>query len=77
MNNGSVRKRVDLDGFHSLDISVCEEKQTVVTELIIPEEEPVFIYAEKFNEPCNYFKEGIRKGIEYLNSNTRNKRKGG
>ncbi len=66
--NGSVRKRVDLDGLHFLDIWVCEEKKTVITELITPDEDPVMIYAEKFDEPCNYIKKGIRRGIEYLNA---------
>lgn len=68
MNNGSVKKRVNLDGFHSLDISVYEEKKTVITELIILDEEPIMIYAEKFDEPCDYMKKGIRRGIEYLNA---------
>lgn len=68
MNVGSVKKRVNLDGFHSLDISVCEEKKTVITELITLDDDPVMIYAEKFDEPCNYLKKGIRRGIEYLNT---------
>ena len=68
MNVGSIKKRVNLDGFHSLDISVYEEKKTVVTELITPDDEPVMIYAEKFDKPCDYFKKGIRRGIEYLNA---------
>lgn len=67
MNGGSVKKRVNLDGIHSLDISVCEEKRTVITELITLGEEPVMVYAEKFDKPCDYFKKGIYKGIEYLN----------
>lgn len=67
MNTGSVKKRVNLDGIHSLDISVYEENKTVVTELITLDESPVMIYAEKFEEPCNYLKMGIRKGLEYLN----------
>ncbi len=66
MNNGSIKKRVNLDGIHSLDISVYEEKKTVITELITPDETPVMIYAEKFDEPCDYLKKGIRRGIEYL-----------
>ena len=68
MNVGSIKKRVNLDGFHSLDISVYEEKKTVVTELITLGEDPVMIYAEKFDEPCDYLKKGIRRGIEYLNA---------
>lgn len=68
MNVGSVKRRVSLDGLHSLDISVCEEKKTVITELVTLDEDPVMIYAEKFEEPCNYLKKGIRRGIEYLNA---------
>lgn len=67
MTNGSIKKRVNLDGIHRLDISVYEEKQTVVTELITLDDEPVMVYAEKFDEPCDYLKKGIRRGIEYLN----------
>ncbi|MBQ3007548.1 MAG: hypothetical protein IJD78_08310 [Clostridia bacterium] len=67
MNVGSTKKRVMLDGIHSLDISVCEERKTVITELVTPDDDPVMIYAEKFDEPCNYLKKGIRRGIEYLN----------
>lgn len=69
MNNGTVKKRVNLDGIHSLDISVYADRKTVVTELIKPDEDPVMIYAEKFDEPCDYLKKGIRRGIEYLSSN--------
>lgn len=69
MNNGSVKKRINLDGRHSLDISVDEKKKTVITELISSDDDPVMIYAEKFDEPCDYLKKGIRRGIEYLNSN--------
>lgn len=68
MNVGSVKRRVSLDGLHSLDISVCEEKKTVITELITLDDEPVMIYAEKFDKPCDYLKKGIRRGIEYLNA---------
>lgn len=68
MNVGSIKRRVNLDGLHSLDISVCEEKKTVITELITLDDEPVMIYAEKFDKPCDYLKKGIRKGIEYLNA---------
>ncbi len=68
MNVGSIKKRVNLDGFHSLDISVYEEKKAVITELITLDEKPVMIYAEKFDEPCDYLKKGIRRGIEYLNA---------
>ena len=69
MNVGSIKRRVNLDGLHSLDISVYEEKKTVITELITPDEDPIMIYAEKFDEPCDYLKKGIRRGIEYLNCN--------
>lgn len=68
MDNSSIKKRVNLDGVHSLDISVNEEKQTVITELITLDDDPVMIYAEKFDEPCNYLKKGIRRGIEFLNT---------
>ncbi len=67
-NIGSIKKRVNLDGIHSLDISINEEKKTVVTELITLDNEPVMIYAEKFDEPCNYLKKGIRRGIEFINA---------
>lgn len=68
MNVGSIKRRVNLDGFHSLDISVYEEKKTVITELITLDGDPIMIYAEKFDEPCDYLKMGIRRGIEYLNT---------
>lgn len=64
----SDRKRVNLDEFHSLDISIDKEKKTVVTELITLDDEPVMIYAEKFDEPCDYLKKGIRRGIEFINA---------
>lgn len=67
MNINAVKKRVNLDGFHALDISVYEENKTVITELLTPDDDPVMIYAEKFDEPCNYLKKGICRGIEYLN----------
>ena len=70
MNVGSIKRRVNLDRIHSLDISVSEEKKTVITELITLGDEPVMIYAEKFDEPCDYLKKGIRRGIEYLNCNS-------
>lgn len=68
MNVGSIKRRVNLDGLHSLDISVYEEKKTVITELITLDDDPVMIYAEKFDKPCDYLKKGIRRGIEYLNA---------
>lgn len=71
MNNGLVKKRVNLDGMHSLDISVYEEKKTVITELVTLDDAPVMIYAEKFDNPCDYLKKGIRRGIEYLNASVK------
>lgn len=66
----SVKKtRVNLDGLHSLDISVDEENKTVIAELIVPDESPTFIYAEKFDAPCNYLKAAIKKGVVYLDEN--------
>lgn len=65
MNKKKIR--VNLDGLHSLDISVDEENRTVVAELIIPDEIPTLIYAEKFEVPCNYLKAAIKKGVIYLN----------
>lgn len=66
----SVKKtRVNLDGLHSLDISVNEESKTVIAELIVPDETPTFIYAEKFDAPCNYLKAAIKKGVVYLDAN--------
>lgn len=70
--NGIVKKsRVNLDGLHSLDITVNEKNKTVVAELVIPDEEPSLIYAEKFDSPCNYLKAAIKKGIMYLNEDFR------
>lgn len=67
MGNSVERTLVNLDGLHSLGISVDKESRTVIAELIVPGETPVFIYAEKFDEPCNYMKTAIKKGIVYLN----------
>lgn len=65
--NGNLKKtRVELDAFHSLDVTVNEEKQTVIAELIVCGEEPEFIYAEKFDEPCNYLRTAIKKAISYI-----------
>lgn len=58
--------RVNLDGVHSLDIKVNEKAKTVVTEMIVGDES-TFIYAEKFDAPCNYLRTAIKKGIVYLN----------
>lgn len=68
MNNYTKTTRVNLDGFHSLDITVNEKAKTVVAELIIGEES-TFIYAEKFDAPCNYLRTAIKKGIVYINGN--------
>lgn len=67
--------RVNLDGLHSLDISVCEAKKTIVTELVLPDEPPELIYAEKFDEPCNYLKTAIKRGILYLDGCTSSENK--
>lgn len=72
-NIGSIKKRVNLDGIHSLDISVNEEKKTVITDLIMLDGEPVMIYAEKFDTPCDYLKKGIRRGIEFINADNPSK----
>ena len=66
MNVGSVKRRVNLDGLHSLDISVCEEKKTVITELITLDEDPVMIYAEKFDKPCDYLKKEFAEALNIL-----------
>ena len=66
MENSVEKTVVNLDGLHSLEISVNKENKTVIAELIVPDEPPAFIYAEKFDEPCNYMKNAIKKGIVYL-----------
>lgn len=66
MNNDVKTTRVSLDGIHSLEIAVNEKAKTVVTELIIGEKS-TFIYAEKFDAPCNYLRTAIKKSIAYLN----------
>lgn len=58
--------RVNLDGLHSLDITIREDKKTIITELVLPDEPPELIYAEKFDEPCNYLKTAIKRGLLYL-----------
>jgi len=65
MSNDVKTTRVNLDGFHLLDITVNEKAKTVVAELIIGEE-TTFIYAEKFDVPCNYLRTAIKKGIVYI-----------
>lgn len=65
MSNDVKTTRVNLDGLHSLDIAINEKAKTVVAELVIGEE-TTFIYAEKFDEPCNYLRTAIKKGITYL-----------
>lgn len=57
--------RVNLDGVHSLDVTVNEQGKTVVAELITSGES-TFIYAEKFDMPCNYLRAAIKKAILYL-----------
>ena len=69
MNNDIKTTTVNLDGIHSLEISVNEKAKTVVAELIVGEES-TFIYAEKFDSPCNYIRTAIKKGIVYLNGDT-------
>lgn len=72
--NMSVKKtRVNLDGLHSLDISVNEKNKTVIAELVVPDETPTMIYAEKFDAPCNYLKAAIKKGVVYLDGNKKTK----
>ena len=66
MTNDVKTTRVNLDGFHSLEITVNESSKTVVTELVAGNE-ATFIYAEKFDVPCNYLREAIKKAIVYLN----------
>lgn len=66
MENSAAGTLVNLDGLHSLQIYVDRENKTVIAELIVPDEPPTFIYAEKFDEPCNYMKTAIKKGIVYL-----------
>lgn len=46
MSNDLKSTRVNLDGLHSLDITVNEKAKNVITELIIGEE-TTFIYAKK------------------------------
>ena len=71
MRNDIKTTRVNLDGFHSLDISINEKAKTVVAELIVGEES-TFIYAEKFDVPCNYLRTAIKKGIVYIGSEKQN-----
>ena len=66
MKNDVKTTRVNLDGIHSLAIAVNENLKTVVTELIVGDES-TFIYAEKFDSPCNYIRTAIKKSIVYLN----------
>ena len=66
MNNEVKTTRVNIDGFYSLDVTVNEKAKTVVAELIAGEKS-TFIYAEKFDAPCNYIRTAIKKSIVYLN----------
>ncbi|MBQ8015205.1 MAG: hypothetical protein IJ264_03350 [Clostridia bacterium] len=77
MNENMKKTRVNLDGLHSLDISVNEENKTVIAELVVPDEKPTFIYAEKFDAPCNYLKAAIKKGVVYLDANRSGRLPGG
>ncbi len=65
MNNDVKTTRVNLDGVHSLDVTVNEQAKTVVAELVVGDES-TFIYAEKFDVPCNYLRTAIKKAIMYL-----------
>ena len=67
MSNDIKTTRVNLDGFHSLDIAINEKAKTVVAELIVGEES-TFIYAEKFDVSCDYLRTAIKKGIVYIGS---------
>ena len=69
---GTKKTRVDLDRRHSLDVTVNESSCTVVAEMITDGGEPTFIYAEKFDEPCNYLRTAIKKGITYLDGGNGN-----
>lgn len=69
MKNDIKTTRVNLDGIHSLEITVNEKSKTVVAELIVGEES-TFIYSEKFDTPCNYLRTAIKKGIVYLNGDS-------
>ena len=71
MNNDVKKTRVNLDGVHFLDVAVNENAKTVVTELVIGEES-TFIYAEKFDAPCNYLRTAIKKGIVYIGGEKQN-----
>ncbi len=73
--NKNVVTRINLDGLHSLDVSVNESQKTVIAELVIPDEQPEMIYAEKFDYPCNYIKTAIKKGLIYLNGEEKNEYK--
>ena len=65
MNNEVKTTRVNLDGLHSLDVSINEKAKTVVAELVVGNDS-TFIYAEKFDVPCNYLRTAIKKAIMYL-----------
>ncbi len=65
MINDVKTTRVNLDGVHSLDVTVNEQAKTVVAELVTGGE-ATFIYAEKFDAPCNYLRTAIKKAIMYL-----------
>ena len=66
MNDDIKTTRINLDGFHILEISVNEKSKTVVADMIEGKEK-TFIYAEKFDSPCNYLRTAIKKCLIYLN----------
>lgn len=61
-----MKKRVFLDGVHTVIINTDEEKKTVIAEIETKEKNEL-IYAEKFDERCNYEKEAIKACLKYLN----------
>ncbi len=72
MTENVKRARVKLDGVHSLNISVDNEKKTVFAELESLNNESVLIYAEKLENTENCLKKAIKKGITYLDTKKKN-----
>ncbi len=70
MEDNLKKARVNLDGFHFLDILIDEAKQTVIAELSVRNEDPVLIYAESFDMPGNYLRAAVKKGLTYLDCNS-------
>lgn len=60
-----MKKRVFLDGKHIAVININEAQRTVFAE-IETKEGSDFVYAEKFDDVCNYEKEAIKACIRYL-----------